>query len=280
MALRQRARGDGMYNWTTTPEATAYDAATGKQKKPPKKKAVPDSYNVANAVHTENTPAGQGTVTNPTTYANEVNQDMLWAPSGSLAASMGSTYGLAEAAGSPGALIDEYYRQHYGLGPMSATGQLAQQYLDPMAKSLGILGGKPTTNIDMVNFGEQLLQQATAGHGGQLSPMAMIQTILQSLSKAGMPKEGQLPSIFDAIATDPNPTNAINDLVGILEGALQGTMPADSLDAFLNYVLRIGMSFASDMRRMSGDQRAGAEASGRSLANHLMQALGSGYGLQ
>ena len=162
------------------------------------------------------------------------------APAGTYAASLGSLTGLPIQAQNPYAFTAGYLGQQYGTAANSPVNQLALQYLNPQDKALGILGERPELFADMVNFGAQLYEQIGGGMGTQLSPHSMITTVVNSmLSSLPEARSGDLdPDSVSAnpllaIATQPDPTKALNSFISMMTGVLEGTMPQDALAAYL-----------------------------------------------
>jgi hypothetical protein len=209
---------------------------------------MPDEDTPATASDTnpvQTTATGQATQYDPTTQAAQtyeqlggsVGQAMVKAPEGTYAASLGNVTGVPLAANDPNALYENYFAKTYGTQPGSASQQLALQYLNPQEKVLGIMGHNPELDVDAVNFGAQLLETVGGGMGGQLSPHYMITNIVNGVMNAssggGMDASDVNADPFSQIAKDPNPYNGIRTLMSILRGALTGTMPDDSLNAYL-----------------------------------------------
>lgn len=274
------------FDWTGTPESAVTVPGV---KSPRKKRKGRKDPNAAAPPTPAPAPGGQappssgtGQPTNPGYYQGQVNQSTVNAPSGSLASGVGNL-AIPSIASNTGALTDIYYGDKYGLGPASNTGQLAATYFDPMDKVYGITGGKPASNIDMINFGEQLYNEMGVGTGQALSPGAMMKNLLSAVANeaastaaGGSATTGQFNPLAE-IAHNPDPYSALNSFLGMVQGALKGTMPDDVLQSYINYVARVGSSFAQ--RWAQSSDPAKMEAGGDNFINSLIQQLGPTGGL-
>jgi hypothetical protein len=218
------------------------------------------------------TPPGTGT----TNYSQGINNTVLQAPSGSLAASIGNP-AMHSVAMDPYSQVNQFYSQQ-GLGSDSNSAQLAYQLWNPAEKRYGILGGEGiSTDIDAINFGEQLLQSVAMGKGGQLDPMKMLKNVLAGLSQEAGRKEGaaitSVGNKLTDIVHDPDPASQLNSLMGVIQGVLKGTMPDDSMTSLINQISRAASSFISRWQTSSGKEMMNMEKSGdnmfRALTNFL-----------
>lgn len=207
-------------------------------------------------------------------YNDEINSSIYGGGSqGGLAGTIGNL-ALPGVAADPYSIVNQYYQSRFGggLGSDSNTAQLAYQYWNPAQKMLGILGTDFSSDVGAINFGQQLLDRLSVGHGTQLDPIKMVQTVLQGIASESKKPGGTIGSTLSAIAHDPDPVSQLNSIMGVLQGVIEGTMPPDAAKAFLDQLSRAASRFASEWQR-AGDPAA-MEKSGQNIANAMLRWLG------
>jgi hypothetical protein len=231
-------------------------------------------------------PAGT-TATPPSQLGASIADDALRAPAGSLASQFSGVIKNPEAletvAANPIMQADELLAGQYGLPTGSRSAAMLATYLDPQAKAEALGGAYPGNSIDWINFGEQLMTSpALQGNGVQLNPKTMMQTLVQTLMSefnagksgaSGSTGEGYTP--LRALA-DQNPASAIPAFTSIVQGALQGTMPAEQLAGYVSWLKQEAFRFMSTWAKGDAAQMEGA---GQNWLSALVQQLGPGLGL-
>lgn len=275
---------------TAAPTLAAPQTTTGQQYNPGSQGGLSGAQTT-----TRSNPGGMGgvstggvqTAADPKSYGTAVDKNVLNAPAGSLASRVSSTVRNPEAmemtAINPGIQADLMLGEEYGLPAGSRTSGMLSTYLNPQDKALALLGEQPGTNVDWINFGEQLMgSSALSGMGAQLNPRTMMQTLVstvlnetKAMAKGG---SGVGSGEYNPLAelARANPAQGVEQFVSMVRGALTGTMPGDQLEGYVGWLKRIGMQFATEF--VQGDA-AQMESQGVNWMSALVQKLGPTLGL-
>lgn len=225
--------------------------------------------------------ASKTTPVSPSALGQQVSAGKVTAPAGSFAAGLGEATGLPMASNDPQALINSYMSNQYGLPFNSTSAQLADRYLNPADKVEAILGYIPGNDIDMVNFGASLI--GGAGMGTQLDPARMVSTIMNVIQNAsGSGGEFGGTSGAGSVLNAADPQKGLQAMLGMLSGALVGTMPDQALANFLTNLESYAQQFISGkggfMNQTLGDF-AKNEGAGTGWFGTLLSRLGPSLGL-
>lgn len=285
----------GITDWTNEPE-TLYFQNGWKTTKKGKKKPQYDIYDPPkgpDATEPGNMgPGGSGTgnqygtnsyttgpkpestgisSTNRSDFGSQIGSDVMNADPNSLAGSIADTQ-LSIIAADPYAITNSYM-MNQGLQSGSQMAGLASNLYNPIAKSYGIMGSEGfSSDAEAINFGEDLLNQFMTGAGQSLNGLQMAETAMVAIAdlardKSGLSNPG-VNNVLAGIAAQTNPSEQLNSILGVMEGILKGTMPADSATALLTQMEFIGNEFiagkAFDMNPLE------SEKAGKSLINHLL----------
>lgn len=224
-------------------------------------------------------PGGQSIssdLTSPGRYSQGVSSVTRNAPTGSLAGGIGDM-AVHSVGSDPYSTVNQYYIGK-GMNSDSNTAQLALSLYNPQDKAYGIMGGQGfSSDIDAINFGEQLLNQFSTGTGQQLNGIEMVKTALSALAQEFKnPGQGKgVGNMLTMIALEPDPASQINSIMGILQGILQGTMPDDSMKALMAQMQRAASGFASRWQRSR--DIGGMEKSGQNIASDMLQWLDGAF---
>lgn len=283
-------------DWKNEPETLYFESGTKKNKKGKKKPqyeiyeppAAPESTapgsmgpggaGTGNDYGSNYTPGKKPTSTGISSTANSnydtsIGSSTLNAPRGSLASGIADSQ-LNMVAANPYEISNQYM-MNQGLQSQSAIAGLASNLYNPLDKAVGIMGDKGfSSDIDAINFGEDLLDQFMTGGGQQLNGMQMVETALVAFAEAArnpLGGGGGVGGKLSAIALDPNPTSQLDSMLGVIEGILVGTMPEDSANALLGQMQRVGQAFLSGMARDMNPMES--EKAGKNMANALLNWL-------
>lgn len=204
-----------------------------------------------------------------TNYGSGINAYTGRAPGGSLASNVADSQ--LTLIGSDPYQITNAYMMNRGLQSDSDIAALASNLYNPVAKSLGIMGGQGfSSDVDAINFGQQLLDQFTSGSGEQLNGLKMVETALVAIADAKRNPLGSegMPSQLAAIAAQANPSDQLESILGVMEGILMGTMPEMSAKALLTQMRAAGQAFISG--KIFDTDPVGSEKAGKNLANQLL----------
>ena len=224
---------------------------------------------------------------NPATYGSAVSQGVLRAPAGSLASQVSGVGANPEAlemtAINPTLQADLMLGDQYGLPSGSRTAGMLATYLNPQDKAMALLGELPGSNVDWINFGEQLMgSSALAQNGAQLSPRAMVGNLVQMVvneTKSGMSGgTGSSTDTYNPIAemARMNPAQGVEAFASAVRGALTGTMPSEQLEGYIQFIKRIGMQFATEYVQGNAGEM---ESQGRNWLTAMVEKLGPTLGL-
>jgi hypothetical protein len=225
----------------------------------------------------------------PDQFRNDINDQLMHATPGSFAAGIHAYDKTPDAlnyyADNPYALYGAMGKDRFGVPAGGRAQGVFADYLNPREKAYGMLGDYPSGSLEWVNFGEALFGKGGSPNGTFLDPRSMVQNIVQTLmdETANMAKGGQGPGgdewnpLRNLINLDPG--DGLQGLLGILEGALKGTMPDDDLRSYLAYVEMAGQAYASDYGRGSSPGLFDAQAKGDNWLTALVRQLGPTLGL-
>lgn len=289
-------RGADRGQQTTTPTGTGPGGqATG---------GTSTGYNTGQAAPASTGPGGQQTPATtaggragqgaqyraPGQFGSDISGVEMRATPGSFAAGIHGYGNTPDAlnyyAENPYVMYGAMAQDRFGVPAGGRAQSLFAEYLDPRSKAPGILGDAyPKNSLEWVNFGEQLFGSGKA-NGTFLSPQSMIQNIIgalldetQNMAKGGegMGNDGAWNPIRGLLTMDP--AEGLDALIGMIEGALAGTMPEDDLSNYTAWIRLVAQNYMSNYGRGGEPGSFESQAQGRNWITALVDQLGPTLGM-